>query len=295
MIEKDDDIGFSDAPYSDCKECHGRGYLVNRSENITSPCSCWKRDNLLIRIRKAGIPEEYIYSKMDDFDSNVQVIIYAMDDKGKEMPVLTVPLYRIMSDYIFELHDVKRTGKSLFFTGMTSVGKTTMACIILKSAIWYSVVSRKKFGDFTGQFITFKEYIDLVFKADRSEDENMAERLDYIRNIDFLVLDEVGAEAKKQGKTSDFFISVLDDILRHRSKWKLPTIITTNLNKEEFSYQYKQSGSNNINRVWSIIEGNYLIMEINCKKGNFRRDNGRKMVDEIVNRYKSKKENNNHE
>jgi DNA replication protein DnaC len=152
--------------------------------------------------------------------------------------------------------------------GSTGVGKTFMGALILKNALWYSVVSKKKYEDFTGYFITFKEYLDMIFR--KSKEPEVAEKLSFIRNADVIVLDEVGAEVSNAQKgVPDFYRSEMDDLLRFRSNNLLPTIMTTNLTAQTFKESYKQYNTNNLNRVWSIIQGRYFVVEV-CSTGDYR-------------------------
>ena len=147
-------------------------------------------------------------------------------------------------------------------------------------AVWYSVVTRGKYPDYTGHFVTFKEYCDLHF---RDKDPEVQEFLSEVRSADFLVLDEVGAEPKKRDATkpADFYRSILDDLLRYRSKFMLPTIVTTNLSRSELQSQYN-SGNKQVNRVWDIIEGHYDIIHLKREGGSIRKVQQHKRTKKVI-------------
>ena len=218
-------------------------------------------------------------------DEGVFGELYTFED-GK---LNEIKLKDYIEHYIGSLYKQRESGRGLLLTGGNGVGKTMIACIIVKCALWYSVVSKKKHPDYNGKFITFKEYIDLTFRADKDEERGID--LDYIRNIDFLIIDEIGAEPQGRGsdRPPDYFISVLDDLLRYRSKWNLCTLITSNLSPNNFKNTYKQDGGSSINRIWSIIEGKYNVIEISRIDGSYRNKVGVGRSDKLLNEFGIKK------
>jgi DNA replication protein DnaC len=238
-----DDIGFDTEKYfKGCPDCGGTGFKV--TDNISTPCTCWKRDRLKTRLLNANIPEEYIHVSLAKLSKDIEgnFLVY-QDGNFKSTPINIQSLIR---KYIFNLHNhVGNTGLGLLMIGSTGVGKTFMGALILKNALWYSVFRKSK-------------------------EPEVAEKLSFIRNADVIVLDEVGAEVSNAQKgVPDFYRSEMDDLLRFRSNNLLPTIMTTNLTAQTFKESYKQYNTNNLNRVWSIIQGRYFVVEV-CSTGDYR-------------------------
>jgi len=281
----DDDVGFDKRYFKGCKKCGGRGFFTNDS-NVATPCECWRLDTLISRIKKAGVPEDYFDIDLNNLENDVTgwVIEYKEDVKDSDGNIVrhAINVHQFFKDFLVSLHNIRNTGKSLLLLGGNGVGKTMLSCIVLKNALWYSVVSKKEHSDYSGYFITFREYIDYIFK----KDEESVELLEYIRNVDFLVLDEVGSEPVKKDGPTDFFRSVLDDLLRYRSNNKLVTIMTSNMSEKEFKNHYKQSEFKSFNRIWSIIEGKYYIISLIKKGGDFRKQKRKDNLKVVVDKYK---------
>ena len=149
----DEDIGFGNEIHFDRScVCGGRGFTI--VGDVAKPCVCWKRDTLLSRIKRAGIPQEYFKSNINMLDEGVFGELYTFED-GK---LNEIKLKDYIEHYIGSLYKQRESGRGLLLTGGNGVGKTMIACIIVKCALWYSVVSKKKHPDYNGKFITFKEY-----------------------------------------------------------------------------------------------------------------------------------------
>jgi len=283
----DEDIGFGQTEFKGCPKCKFTGFVMEKDTDVALPCECWRKEYLLSRIKKANIPSEYWHCTLDQLESDVYANIVDFSkytNEDKQTDIFKIDLHRFLRDFIVKLYAVRQNGESLFMFGGNGVGKTMVSAIVLKNAVWYSLVSLGRVPDYSGYFITFKEYIDMFF---RDKDKDVADLIEYIRNVDFLVLDEVGAEPRRKDvdKPSDFFRSLLDDLLRHRGKWKLPTMITTNLTESEFKYQYKSDASSAINRIWSIIEGGYTVLEVKKEGGSYRRIHRNSNTKNIVDKY----------
>src|SRR5690606_2835443 len=106
----------------------------------------------------------------------------------------------------------KREGKGILFAGPTGRGKSLSAMKILKllTDIGYKCY-----------FITIKEFMELIKKS--WKDEESKKLLTYIYNVDFLCVDDLGVEYNKEG--SDWSITEIDALFRHRYYKKMPTIM----------------------------------------------------------------------
>ena len=120
-------------------------------------------------------------------------------------------------------------GKCLVMCGGVGSGKTFAAYY---AVAWCSAVGMRgllKSSRELGQLaIQQKEYFDQLVKSK-----------------DLLVIDDVGAEHKS---ASGWAESVFEDLINYRELHRLPTIITTNLNKEDFGKAFGE-------RVLSCLTG----------------------------------------
>src|SRR3712207_4725434 len=117
------------------------------------------RENLLYR----GVPVEYLEASISDYGN-----------KDKREFVLK---------YINNLHDMYEGKVCLCFYGANGTGKTLLASILVREAYRHR---------YSSSIVTLSRLIDLTFSANKSQED--IELLDYIRNSEFLVIDEVGKE-----------------------------------------------------------------------------------------------------
>lgn len=170
-----------------------------------------------------GIPKEM--QSMNIFDD---VIIYSKE-------------YGAVVDYVS--HYMSRIGniplselKGICFMGSNGTGKTLLASLILKEAY----VRR-----FTCKRITFTKYVS-IYTEDWGNSEHIINSdlsVDDIKNVEFLVLEEIGKEID-----SKVTAPILEDLLRYREDNGLVTIICTNSDTKNLKSRYGES-------IMSLIAG----------------------------------------
>jgi DNA replication protein DnaC len=123
--------------------------------------------------------------------------------------------------------------------GPLGVGKTFAAIHIGKEMIKRN------------QSVYFIGFLDLV-SAFNSDDDELEEKL---RDSTFLIIDEliVGFTDRQ----SSLFANRFEALIRHRSNYDLPTIITTNLSEEELTESYP--------RVYSLLSAKQVRIEFDGK------------------------------
>lgn len=95
----------------------------------------------------------------------------------------------------------------------------------------------------------------LVREIGSAFDSDAAQRLEMVKHVECLVLDDLGAEHR-----NEFTASLLFEVLQHRHEESLRTIVTTNLNPEAFR---ERVGSRLYDRirsacVWAVADGQSL-------------------------------------
>lgn len=95
----------------------------------------------------------------------------------------------------------------------------------------------------------------LVREIGSAFDSDASARLEVVKHVECLVLDDLGAEHR-----SEFTASLLFELLQHRHEEALRTVVTTNLNPEAFR---ERVGSRLYDRirsacVWTIADGQSL-------------------------------------
>lgn len=145
----------------------------------------------------------------------------------------------VYAKQILQMYD---EGIGLFLFGSNGVGKTEIAAIIAQEAYRNRLSVR---------FTTMNQVTPIGVKAGYDEDLQAVYYGDYL-NIDFLVIDEVGKEQQGEKAAN---ITVLEEILRHRNFRKLPTILISNLDVDDFRYRYGES-------IYSLINGRFIPIKI---------------------------------
>lgn len=106
---------------------------------------------------------------------------------------------------------------NLVFIGETAVGKTGLASSILRKALE---------NGYRGRFIKAQDLFDEMYES--LADRSTRRLLNYLSNIDLLLIDEMGYLNLSREQTNIFF-RLMEERYNHKS-----TIITTNLDYEEW-------------------------------------------------------------
>jgi DNA replication protein DnaC len=109
----------------------------------------------------------------------------------------------------------------LMLSGNTGTGKTYLAVGALRRIVHAAAIANR---DFRWLIVT---HPDLVSALRPKPDESHAFALDRYLEVDFLILDDVGAV-----KGSDFITENTTRLVDHRWSRRLPTIYTTNLDAD---------------------------------------------------------------
>lgn len=162
---------------------------------------------------------------------------------------------KTVKSYIEGLRENRARGHGLTFLGLTGVGKTFLASMVLKEATaqGYSVES-----------IEVDNYATLLHNkmmwSDMDEDDLAYKSHQHITRIrskvDFLLLDDVGREHDpKTGpqRGAGWSGSQLFNLIRHRSNRLRPCLLTTNLTMEELDLRYGEGFSSLLHEATDII------------------------------------------
>lgn len=158
---------------------------------------------------------------------------------------------KILESYIENIDDYHERGVGLLFQGDYGTGKTSAGCIILKAALskMYKCL-----------FFPVRDIQERIINNTLFDEETNASYMERAREVNFLLLDDLGDESK--GK-SDFLISAIEGLLRYRSDNKLPTLITTNFDVGKIKERYGVS-------TFEVIRAS--VMPCIVKGKNWRED-----------------------
>ncbi|HEY4831150.1 MAG TPA: hypothetical protein VIH61_01115 [Waddliaceae bacterium] len=185
-------------PY--CNTCHNTGYLKDETNpDVKDKCQiCLKMEKLL----QANIAFDYWNITAETFDGSAEDI-YAIG--------------RLCNPEVINVLRENSTGLYIFGE-QNGIGKTSLAILFLK----YILLETQ----FSCLFAPFKDVVLLINHFVNIYSPVIENKINYIKNVDFLVLDDLGKEVDyNKGALGSV---ALDSIMRYRVSYKKPTIITSN-------------------------------------------------------------------
>lgn len=124
--------------------------------------------------------------------------------------------YEIIKNYALHFADAQKTGSGLILAGNIGRMKTTMAATVCNQLLW---------AGFSVFFVPMAELLQMMLSYGKRQSgielDNLQRR---VRDVDLLILDDVGAEYK-----NDWVIQSFDAMVSNRYNNLKPILITTNL------------------------------------------------------------------
>lgn len=192
----------------DLGEAEGRIAGTYRYKGKKHPCDCETQIMLHKHYLVAGIGDQYQRLNWEDYrDEEVRTSVRLYLDRWENFKLLGMGV---------EFHGEKLgTGKTF---AATHVGK--------------ELIKR-------GERVFFISFLDLVslYQREEAERERLSSRL---RDTTVLILDEVKPATINQ---AHLFSEKLEALIRHRTNFNLPTIVTTNMSPDALWQQYPRSFS----------------------------------------------------
>lgn len=184
-----------------CPTCDGK--LKYNLDFTTYECDCELQKLLQRHYFAANIGREYHDICLKDFDGPDATTVVTAS-----------------RDYLDHFVDNFHFGLGLTFNGPIGTGKTFAMTCILKELI--------KLGEDV-YFVTFEELINIWGKSwhDDTAKKILERRL---KTASVLGLDELRTDPRNAG---GFLANGLDSVIRHRTSNLLPTLVTTNMEREE--------------------------------------------------------------
>ncbi len=215
-------------PRYSCVKCCDKGFYEGQR------CSCFER--LLTRFAVEKLNSE---ANMPDCDFEHFSLSYyeGRSDSG-------VDCFKRMSENLeFCRQYAERfstNSSSLFLLGKTGIGKTHISLSIAKEVI--------KRG-FTVAYGSLLNYLRIIEKEHFGRSENPeTDTLQILIGADLLILDDLGSEFR-----TNFYESVIYNIVNSRINLGLPTIISSNLSVPELQKNYNDRIISRLFSVYHII------------------------------------------
>ena len=235
-ILKEHNINSKDfEPVFDCKKCNDTGYI--KSSNGNTLCNCIKQELYNIEYNNSNI-----YDLKNQTFKNFKLDCYSdVADKEKYGQKLSpreniISIKKICDKFIENFDDP--TEGNLLFCGNTGLGKT-----FLSSCIANEMIAKGKTVLYQTAPIMLDSIIDYKFGKSSNNICNS------IYNVDLLIIDDLGTEAKNTLKVTELF-NIINTRLLNQDNKITKTIISTNLSLQDLYEVYEE-------RIVSRIIGNY--------------------------------------
>jgi DNA replication protein DnaC len=165
-----------------CEKCGGEGYLGHDDDGFLLSCECIAVIGYIIRLMRAEIPLRYWNLKLEELGVEESVLAFT-------------------KKYAASLDVATAKALGILYTGATGIGKTSLACEVLKAGI---------IRQYPVRYMTVRDYLDQVF----------ANTWDGAKDIKILVLDEIDKVAIGKNGTKAV-LQMVEDCIRsnapHRS------------------------------------------------------------------------------
>lgn len=224
LISKGYPADYSDVKY-DCPKCGDTGFVDNKM------CSCMKEALTLAGIENSGFSNLIREQSFDNFSLDY----YKKNANHYEMMRKN---FEFLKDYA-NTFDAK-TSESILLIGATGLGKTH-----LSSAVAKKVIEKGNDVFYTGAIDLFSQFEIQRFKSYNNESNELIDRYS---ECDLLIIDDLGTEMINQ-----FSVSTLYNLLNDRLSRRKPTIVSTNLSKDDIQKKYTD-------RITSRMFGEYKIV-----------------------------------
>lgn len=220
---------FMDEVYS-CPKCQDKGSYNNKW------CECYYEKLQKYMQKKSNINANTMHS-FDKFNLSLYPDV-VNEEYGASPRDIAKNIYKLATKYA---NLDPAVPKQLLFYGSTGLGKTfTSECIakeFIKKGkdVYYTSAPRL--------FATFEDY-----KFGKSNSVEAKRIIDYIQEVDLLIIDDLGTEFRTQ-----YTDSILFDLINTRTNENKHMIISTNLNPVQIEPTYSQ-------RISSRILGNFEVI-----------------------------------
>lgn len=216
-----------------CPRCHGSGWLVYDTEDVRDPnfgklvaCEC-------LRQKRAQTLDSRLPAALRDCTIDTFSVEWQRDTKKRQQLARAraqVAAYASEPFGWLYLHGFGGEG--------CGTGKSHLA-----AAVAHELTA-------CGRLVLFKRLPDLLQDA-TGEYEARAERLQRIRSVDVLIIDDMGKEYTASQRAQEYRNSVMFDVLDARYGEGLPTLMTSNYHPDQLQ---RQRGYNPaiISRIWGL-------------------------------------------
>lgn len=224
-----------DCPY---RKCDGSGLIWikdhEEKREYMEECKCKEIKLLRKKMVNAQLPEEFKSATINSFS----IDIYDQQESKERAAAAR----RIAGNFVKKFELMQKQGKGLYlYSNTKGSGKTRLAASILNAVV---KVHDNKDNPLSVYYSSAADLLAEIKKTfDKESDVKTSDLIDSVKNVDLLVLDDIGVE-----KAGDWVEETFTRILDHRLQNLKVTIFTSNLEIDDLDTQYPQG------RISSRIE-----------------------------------------
>lgn len=250
-----------ECPYNNC-DGSGLNHIRDTETNqeFMAICKCFKekkRERELHEISK--IPSEFVGATINSFE----VENFYGDDVDSLEKAMSAKL--VAGNFVQHFDKMKEQGTGLYlFSSEKGSGKTRLACSIANAL--------NKLYDVTVHFTTTVDLLDNIrYTFDNDSKYSTAEVTNMYRNVEVLILDDIGLE-----KVNDWVVEKFTAILNERMNNKKITIFTSNYKIEELNFEVITTGNSkrgNVDHKTARIISRLMVLPVELPNVNIRKRN----------------------
>lgn len=211
-----------------CPKCEDTGYINGQQ------CDCLKKLYKTIAVKHLNSVAQVKLCRFSDF--NLEYYRNQTSASGEDAYSTMNKIFNFCRQYA---NNFNENSESLLMFGKTGLGKTHLSLSIASSAID------------KGYTVIYDSTINLLNKIENEHfgRDKVNDTLSVILDVQLLILDDLGTEYDTQ-----FNVSTVYNIINTRLNKNLPTIVSTNLSKNEIQARYEE-------RIVSRLYANYIPLK----------------------------------
>lgn len=243
-----------------CNGREGRTVVADSGHRSWVPCECRERRLLRLKAQNAGIPSEFLDLKLP-LSSDIAAFAYLDVSVDK---AVQIDINQFLTQYVENLEQHMRDRRSLLLFGNNGSGKTSSSMFIALNAI------RK--GK-SVKYITLRRFLN---QKHNYSDPDAIEEAEYVRDVDVLVLDDIGKEF--HGGSALRALVEMEELLRYRFSRDGITILTSNFNP--FADEFEGDGVARVHHesILSLMMAHCLPVAVIITE-DYRRELARRLWD----------------
>jgi len=230
-----------------CPLCNGRGIIIIDSDSA-APCKCMSNWAVQAKFKNSKMSKEMTGCTFNRFSSRYYSKNLRDQISGKTYYDNAAVAFAAAQNFVRDIQE-NANPDGIMLTGPVGSGKTFLACAIANALLEI------------GQEVLFVIVPDLLDQIRATYDNNNEyteqDLINMARKVNVMILDDLGAH-----NYTDWVRNKLYSIINYRLNYRLPTVITTNLNFTELE---EYLGERTASRIIEMCKVYPLLVETDIR------------------------------